>query len=447
MKNIGIVICNYNKKHFLEDCLNSVLSNDLPESCYDIIVVDNASTDGAPEMVRSKFGNKIILLENKENLGGSGGFARGISYCDEMKYEYILLLDNDTKIEPYTIKTLKEYLDNNPDVGVVGAKILQMDHPDTLLELGAFIDWEKYNFKVSYRGYLNGNELPEIVDCDYVAACCCMTKRNIIKEIGNFDVRHFIYWDDMDWCIRIKKAGYKVHAISKAVVYHQLGGNNNINTFNTYYLIKNRIFFFIKHLNLNKIDEFSKQLSSDLCNVIFFSSLKGIYNPAVSQLSAIEDLVRKKYGRVDEHVFEKEKVNLFDRINITRDSKILLLLNESAETSSQIYHFLKNYFNNISVSFINNKKNNFYINNIISYDEIIGKDFDYVFISEDHLIYAQHEKVLFDNQISIDMYQNMLFTKELESLKKAYEYYKNINNNINFPVLREKVQIIYNNLH
>jgi len=149
---------------------------------YDIIVVDNASDDGAPEMIKTEFSSKVILLENSENLGGSGGFARGIAFCLDNKYEYILLLDNDTKIKNNTIKKLKEYLDQHHDVGVVGAKIMQMDHPDILQELGAFIDWEKFYIKTPHKGYTDNHLIPEVAECDYVAACCCTTKRDVIKK-------------------------------------------------------------------------------------------------------------------------------------------------------------------------------------------------------------------------------------------------------------------------
>ena len=309
---LAIVICNFNKADYLSQCLESVsLSIGLPD--HQIIVVDNASTDHSVAMVRQSY-PQVLLLENEQNEGGSGGFARGMEYARDHGFSHIALLDNDIRLENETLVSLFDYLQHHPSVGVVGSKILSMDNPELLQELGSYIDWESFSVRVEHKGAPDSEYLPAITACDYVPACCLMTRLEVLQKAGSFDRRHFIYWDDMDWCWRVKQAGYEIHAISQARVYHKMGAQNLATTFASYYFERNRVLFFLKHLPDSSFERFFQDWATRCCNTLFFCQFKKTPNLALSLLFGYEDLMNQHLYRQDAHVLPREPQTLFNQL-------------------------------------------------------------------------------------------------------------------------------------
>ncbi len=305
-KDLGIVICNFNKVDYLKGCLETLYKSIFKNLSFDVIIVDNASTDGSSEYVKENYSD-VILLQNEINTGGSGGFDRGIRFAIEKEYKYVALLDNDILLEKDTIINLVEYIKNNPQVGVVGSKICTMDNPDILQEMGSFIDFEdKFNVYTPLKSHKDDDSLPDFVVCDYVPACCLITTNEVLKKVGSFNVEHFIYWDDMDWCTRVKIAGWEIHAINNSRVFHKMGAANHTNTFGLYYFERNRIMFFLKYIEDCKFDNFVNVISNWIKTLIFFSHLKGNYATPKSFLCAIDDLFIGKLGKQDDSIFIKE---------------------------------------------------------------------------------------------------------------------------------------------
>ena len=141
-KEIGIVICNYNKEEYIVNCVDSILKSDFQN--FDVYVVDNASTDRSVELLRKRFGERIKLIVNRENLGGSGGFNTGLREVMKGTYHYIMCVDNDVIMEREAIRELYEFMEKNPKVGMAGSKICIMDVPDRIQTYGAKIDFEHY---------------------------------------------------------------------------------------------------------------------------------------------------------------------------------------------------------------------------------------------------------------------------------------------------------------
>ena len=149
MKQVAIVICNYNKIDYVLNCINSVKISS--NENYDIYVVDNASTDGSADAIKKEFGQSINLIVNNVNLGGSGGFNTGIKEALKKDYKYVMLLDNDVILDKNAIQAAFEYMEENSDVAVVGSKLYSMDITNQIQELGANIDFENFYIKPNYR--------------------------------------------------------------------------------------------------------------------------------------------------------------------------------------------------------------------------------------------------------------------------------------------------------
>jgi len=150
MKQIGVVICNYNKREYVLNCVDSIQKQSFSD--LDIYVVDNASMDDSVEVLESTFKEQITILQNEENLGGAGGFGRGIAHCLELGYPYILLVDNDTRFDSEAVGILYNYLSTHSEVGMCGAGILQMPNPEYIQEIGGRIDYDTYAIKPNFRG-------------------------------------------------------------------------------------------------------------------------------------------------------------------------------------------------------------------------------------------------------------------------------------------------------
>ncbi len=446
MKDLGIVICNFNKVDYLKGCLETLYKSNFENLTYDVIVVDNASTDGSPDFIKENY-PQIILLENETNIGGSGGFDRGIRYTMQKEYDYVVLLDNDILLEVNTILNLYKYIKINPKVGVVGSKICTIDNKDILQELGGFIDFEeKFSFYNPLKYHKDDSFLPEVVICDYVPACCMITSKEVLKKIGSFNTNHFIYWDDMDWCTRVKKMGYEIHAINRSRVFHKMGLPNHINTFSIYYLERNRIMFFLKYIEDDQFDKFSNSLCDWFLRMSFFSNLKGNYATPKTFLCAIDDLLIGKLGKQDDSIFIKEpEQNIFDKYNLENTDNIIIHMRNNMYSNRRVYLYLKNFYENITLVCDEENYNLIQSNfdeKIILQKEFCKINFKTIFYVQEHILDFEEDKSFDDRYIFIDQFVNVANLVEIKELNSQYKMYRDIFQNIYEPVLLNKLKKI-----
>lgn len=205
MKQIGIVICNYNKKNDALACIRSILESKFQD--YDIYVVDNASTDGSAEAIRNAYGEQVTLLVNQENLGGSGGFNTGLRAAFQKGYPYLMCVDNDALLDENAVGNLLAFLQEHPETGIAAAKIYHREAPDYVQQFGQKIDFENFCTDVTYLNAYEDGSMPEYVYTDAVAACALMIRRSVIEKIGFMPEENFLYWDDTEWCYLCNRAG------------------------------------------------------------------------------------------------------------------------------------------------------------------------------------------------------------------------------------------------
>lgn len=226
---LSIIIVNYNTREFLENCLRSIFKS-TTGLVYEVIVVDNNSTDGSLQMIRKMF-PQVLLLHNKENLGFSRANNLGYSHS---KGKHLLFLNSDTLILDGAIEKMLNYLQSHPQVGIVGPKILNAQHQPTrsymrfldikTLFLGSkyfkFFDVEKYRMHFSSYDFSSVQHVP------WVSGACLMVKRNIFQKAGLFDESYFLYFEDMDLCLQIQKLGYQIAYLPTAEIVHLFGGSS-----------------------------------------------------------------------------------------------------------------------------------------------------------------------------------------------------------------------------
>ncbi len=227
-KKISIIILSWNTKSLLRQCLESIVSQ---TPTTEIIVVDNGSTDGSVEEIKklklktqndnSKF--KIIL--NKENLGYGEANNQGMRIATG---DYFLLLNSDTIIKDNAPLKMAQFLEDHPKVGVVGCQLLNPDG-SSQPSAGPFPNLGVVFvmlFLEHWFGHLVRNSFKTTREVDWVMGAALMVRREVFEKVGPMDEGIFMYMDEVEWCYRIKKAGFKVMFYPGAQIVHYFGGSS-----------------------------------------------------------------------------------------------------------------------------------------------------------------------------------------------------------------------------
>lgn len=298
MKKIGIFICNYNGKEYVLNCIKSLYQQTLQD--FDIFVVDNASTDGTREAVKKEFGDKVFIICNSENLGGAGGFDRGLRIGLEKRYPYLMLLDNDIILDEKVLQHMNSYLDIHADVGIVGSKVMIMDTPDIIQDYGDYLDFEIFKERNGYMGQKDSKDLPLENPCDYVPSCAIMIRAELLKKSGTMPADNFIYYDDIELSHKMRLVGGKVVALGNAKVWHKGGfRKTEVNTFFRYYFLRNRLNFFAKYVSEEETERFIEIILKEVFSQLYGFYYKGMKEIYQSTMFAFDDFLHQVRGEAD----------------------------------------------------------------------------------------------------------------------------------------------------
>lgn len=300
MKQIGIVICNYNKKNDTLACIRSILESKFQD--YDIYVVDNASTDGSAEAIRNAYGEQVTLLVNQENLGGSGGFNTGLRAAFQKGYPYLMCVDNDALLDENAVGNLLAFLQEHPETGIAAAKIYHREAPDYVQQFGQKIDFENFCTDVTYLNAYEDGSMPEYVYTDAVAACALMIRRSVIEKIGFMPEENFLYWDDTEWCYLCNRAGWKVASVGNAMALHAMGAKKELeNTFPTYYAWRNWIRFFMRYTEPGDWEAMAGTFLDSMFQIVYEGLHKGEKNRTRTVMLAYDDALHGVTGKAGEN--------------------------------------------------------------------------------------------------------------------------------------------------
>lgn len=214
-----IILVNWNGKTVTLDCLASLAN--VTYSPFKTLVVDNASTDGSVDGIRSAFPETevLCLAENRRFAGGNNA---GIRHALAHGAEFIVLLNNDTTVDAGFLDRMTETFRLNKDAGLVAPKIYYQDQPDVLWYAGGDISfWTGTMRHVGIREHDRGQyDAPR--ETGYATGCCMLTNRGVIGRIGLLDESYFMYSEDADWSLRARREGYRVLYEPRAKVWHKI---------------------------------------------------------------------------------------------------------------------------------------------------------------------------------------------------------------------------------
>lgn len=226
---LSIIVVSYNTKDLTRQCLASLLAAKTKKDSWEIIVVDNASTDGSAQIIKKEFPT-VKLMNQHGNLGFSVGNNVGIRRSGG---RYILLLNSDTEIRPGSIQKTLEFLKSQPGVGVATCKLVQEDgsmdpachrgFPTPWASLTYFSGLERLFPRLRFFGqYHQGyKDLHEAHEIDSPSGAFFMVRREVIDAVGLLDEQFFMYGEDLDWAYRIKQAGWKIMFYPQVSVLHK----------------------------------------------------------------------------------------------------------------------------------------------------------------------------------------------------------------------------------
>jgi GT2 family glycosyltransferase len=248
--SVAIILVNWNGYGYTKACLDSL--EKVTEPAFQVILVDNGSQNSEGEQLKAKFPH-IHLIANKDNLGFAGGNNVGIRYALEQGFEQVLLLNNDTTVAPSFLKELQTCLDQ-PGQGVTQPLILFAHDPQTLWSAGG-----KWN-SLFGRAITLGDRAPferyrvGTKTLDWATGCCMLVSRAALLEAGLLNEAYFAYFEDVEWSLRIRKAGFTIGLAENAIIYHEAGAaskkqhaEGTLSPRVFYFLVRNQLFLLRQH--------------------------------------------------------------------------------------------------------------------------------------------------------------------------------------------------------
>lgn len=224
--DVSVVIVNWNTCDILRDCLASIYENTRNLE-FEVIVADNASTDGSVDMVKSEFPH-VKIIANAENCGFAAANNQGIAVA---KGRYVLLLNSDTIVLDSAIAKTVSFADAHLDAAVVGCRVLNRDRTLQLTcfmfpsILNMFLS-STYSYKIFSHSKFFGRERMmwwqrnDVREVEVITGCFMLVQRKAIDEVGVMDERFFMYGEETDWCYRFKQAGWRLLFTPDAEIIH-----------------------------------------------------------------------------------------------------------------------------------------------------------------------------------------------------------------------------------
>lgn len=291
LPSVSIIILNWNGWKNTIECLESLFQ--IEYGNYNVIIVDNHSEDDSlerimdycrgnlktsssffkyrsdnkpihvlkhdntevkgikqvsPDFLDYPSDRKLIIIENDKNYGYAEGNNIGIRYSFKiLKSDYIMLLNNDTIVNKDFLVKLIRFAEDEDEIGIIGPKIYYYDNPVIFNSAGGIIKWRSGTGVNIGIGEIDRGQFDEVNSVDCLLGACILIKSSVLRRIGLLDKKFFLLLEETDFCLRAKKAGYKIIFFPESVIYHKEGFSGQLSPLNLYYRYRNRLLFFKKH--------------------------------------------------------------------------------------------------------------------------------------------------------------------------------------------------------
>ncbi len=239
---VMIIVLNWNGLEDTLACLESLQKLDYPH--YEVMVVDNGSTDGSVQAIRAHFPG-IPVVENGQNLGYVEGNNVGLRQAMAQGADHVLLLNNDTEMEPAFLRRLVEALEADPAIGFAGPTIYYYDQPGIIWSAGGAIDWPRGSTQMIGLDEEDKGQFGTASRAvDFITGCAMLVRRAVMEQVGLPDERFFAYYEEVEWCVRAARAGFKIVHVPQAKIWHKISPACRAASPQVhYYMTRNRLLF------------------------------------------------------------------------------------------------------------------------------------------------------------------------------------------------------------
>lgn len=245
MKKLYIIVLNFNGGNDILECLEALQLIKVPKNLQiKILVVDNGSTDDSVKSVKNLRVKELRVLRNQKNLGFAKGNNIGIKCAHKNKADLVLLLNQDTIVSKNSLLPL---LKNSADI--VSPVIRFKRKGKWIYDYGGKINW---NFGKTWHQESATYQFQKIFLPDYVSGCCMLIKKPVWEKIGLLEKKYFLYFEDVDYCLRAKKSGFIVATEPKSVIFHNLVETNKKTLKQNFHLVKSNLFFINDYISIWK---------------------------------------------------------------------------------------------------------------------------------------------------------------------------------------------------
>lgn len=265
MKSVAIIIVNWNGGKYLPDCLESIKHQTCKD--FDIILVDNASSDDSLEIAKKY--KDVAIIKNDKNYGFAKGNNIGVRKALRDGYKYVVLVNNDTEADRNWLAALVSLAEKDPKFGAIQSKILLADS-GLINTAGGELHYLGFGYCGHYKEVDNFSETSDIC---VASGASVLLRASVLKDVGLFDESFFMYAEDADLSWRIKAAGYKIAFEPKSVIYHKYSFSKNKNKF--YYAERNRLIFVIKNYDAKTFLLLSPAFLVTELAMILFAAMDG----------------------------------------------------------------------------------------------------------------------------------------------------------------------------
>ena len=220
------VVLTWNGRALTEACLDSLLETDYPR--FDVLVIDNASTDGTVPALRRRYGSRVEIVENPENLLFAGGMNVGLQRGLDAGYDAVLLLNNDIVLDRGMLRALVSSAARDPRIAAVGPKIYFFDQPQVIWFAGGELPlWRGWSRHRGLRELDRGQHDSER-DVDYLTGCAFLVRREALLDVGLLDTGFAMYAEDADWCFRARAKGWRLVYTPTAHMWHRVSASAGV---------------------------------------------------------------------------------------------------------------------------------------------------------------------------------------------------------------------------
>ncbi len=242
--SVGIVVLNWNSPADTLKCLDSIMSMTYP--AFSATILDNGSTDDSIEQISKRFPG-VQILPMGANFGYAAGNNIGINLALKRGDRYVWLLNDDVTVSPDCLSELVKVALSDPRIGFLGPVVFMREEPSRILSAGGILDngWRARHLGI---GKLHANGFGPYVDVDYLSGCALLISREAIQTIGLLDESFFAYHEDVEWCYRGKRAGFRITCVFGATAWHPDTRHRDENSpLVTYYTTRNSLLFAHKY--------------------------------------------------------------------------------------------------------------------------------------------------------------------------------------------------------